>query len=111
MNRIWVVAWTYLLLAGLLEVGFTTALRLSEGFSRLGPSLAFFTCAALSFLALQKATEEIPLGTAYAVWVGVGAAGTLLVGVALFNEPTSVPRFVFLATLVCSIIGLRFFSP
>jgi quaternary ammonium compound-resistance protein SugE len=111
MNGIWVVAWTYLLLAGLLEVGFTTALRLSEGFSRLGPSLAFFTCAALSFLSLQKATVEIPLGTAYAVWVGVGAAGTLLVGVALFNEPTSVPRFVFLATLVCSIIGLRFFSP
>jgi len=106
-----VVAWTYLLLAGLLEVGFTTALRLSEGFSRLGPSLAFFACAALSFLLLQKATVEIPLGTAYAVWVGVGAAGTLLVGVALFDEPTSVPRFVLLATLVCSIIGLRFFSP
>jgi quaternary ammonium compound-resistance protein SugE len=99
------------LLAGLLEVGFTTALRLSEGFSKLGPSFAFFICAALSFLSLQKATVEIPLGTAYAVWVGVGAAGTLLVGVALFNEPTSVPRFVFLATLVCSIIGLRFFSP
>jgi quaternary ammonium compound-resistance protein SugE len=94
-----------------LMCGFTTALRLSEGFSRLGPSLAFFICAALSFLSLQKATVEIPLGTAYAVWVGIGAAGTLLVGVALFNEPVSVPRFVFLATLVCSIIGLRFFSP
>jgi quaternary ammonium compound-resistance protein SugE len=111
MNRICAVAWTYLLLAGLLEVGFTTALRLSDGFSRLGPSLVFFTCAALSFLSLQKATAEIPLGTAYAVWVGIGAAGTLLVGVALFNEPTSVPRFFFLATLVCSIVGLRFFSP
>ena len=97
--------------AGLLEVGFTTALRLSEGFSRLGPSLAFFMCAALSFLSLQKATEEIPLGTAYAVWVGIGAVGTLLVGVALFNEPVSVPRFVFLVTLVGSIIGLRLFSP
>jgi quaternary ammonium compound-resistance protein SugE len=99
------------LFAGLLEVGFTTALRLSEGFSKLGPSFAFFICAALSFLLLQKATVEIPLGTAYAVWVGVGAAGTLLVGVALFNEPTSAPRLVFLATLVGSIIGLRFFSP
>ncbi len=104
------MAWTYLLLAGLLEVGFTTALRLSEGFSRLGPSFAFFVCAALSFLALQKATVDIPLGTAYAVWVGIGAAGTLLVGVALFNEPVSVPRFVFLGTLVGSIIGLRLFS-
>ncbi|HXW21282.1 MAG TPA: multidrug efflux SMR transporter [Rhodomicrobium sp.] len=105
------MAWTYLLFAGLLEVGFTTALRLSEGFSRLGPSLAFFMCAAVSFLSLQKATEEIPLGTAYAVWVGIGAVGTLLVGVALFNEPVNVPRFVFLVTLVGSIIGLRLFSP
>jgi quaternary ammonium compound-resistance protein SugE len=105
------LAWTFLLLAGLLEVGFTTALRLSEGFSRLGPSLAFFTCAALSFLALQQATVEIPLGTAYAVWVGIGAAGTLLVGVALFGEPVSAARFVFLGTLVGSIIGLRLFSP
>lgn len=105
------MAWTYLFLAGLLEIGFTTAMRLSEGFSRLGPSLAFFTCAALSFLSLQKATGEIPLGTAYAVWVGIGAAGTLLIGVMLFDEPVSVPRFVFLATLVGSIIGLRLFSP
>ena len=113
LSCVWdlVVAWTYLFLAGLLEVGFTTALRLSEGFSKLGPSLAFFICAALSFLSLQRATAEIPLGTAYAVWVGVGATGTLLVGVALFNEPTSVPRLVFLGTLVGSIIGLRFFSP
>ncbi len=99
------------MLAGFLEVGFTTALRLSDGFSRLGPSLAFFTCAALSFLSLQRAMGEIPLGTAYAVWVGIGAAGTLLVGVALFNEPVSIPRFVFLATLLGSIIGLRVFSP
>ncbi len=105
------MAWIFLLFAGLLEVGFTTALRLSEGFSRPGPSLAFVVCAALSFLALQKATEEVPLGTAYAVWVGIGAAGTLLVGVALFGEPVSVPRFVFLGTLVFSIIGLRLFSP
>ncbi len=77
------------------------------GLDRAWPSLI---CAALSFLSLQKATGEIPLGTAYAVWVGIGAAGTLLVGVALFNEPVSVPRFVFLGTLVCSIIGLRLFS-
>ncbi len=105
------MAWTFLLLAGFLEVGFTTALRLSEGFSRPGPSLAFVICAALSFLSLQKATGEIPLGTAYAVWVGIGAAGTLLVGVALFDEPVSLGRFVFLGTLVASIIGLRLVSP
>ncbi len=99
------------MLAGILEVGFTTALRLSEGFTRLGPSMAFVICAALSFLALQKATHDIPLGTAYAVWVGIGAAGTLLVGIALFEEPVSFARFLFLATLVGSIIGLRICSP
>ncbi len=98
-------------MAGLLEVGFTTALRLSEGFTRLLPTAAFFTCALFSFLSLQKATEEIPLGTAYAVWVGVGAAGTLLVGVMHFGEPVSAARFVFLGTLIGSIIGLRVFSP
>ncbi len=105
------MAWTFLLFAGLFEVGFTTALRLSEGFSRPLPSAAFFLCALFSFLALEKATEHIPLGTAYAVWVGIGAAGTLLVGVTHFDEPVSAARLVFLATLVGSIVGLRIFSP
>ncbi len=104
------MAWTFLLLAGLLEVGFTTALRLSEGFTRLWPSAGFFLCALLSFLALEKATEDIPLGTAYAVWVGIGAAGTLLIGVTHFHEPVSAARLVFLTTLVGSIVGLRLFS-
>jgi quaternary ammonium compound-resistance protein SugE len=105
------LAWTFLLFAGLLEVGFTTALRLSEGFSRPLPSAAFFLCALLSFLALEKATQNIPLGTAYAVWVGIGAAGTLLVGVTHFDEPVNTARLVFLSTLVASIVGLRMFSP
>jgi quaternary ammonium compound-resistance protein SugE len=105
------LAWTLLLLAGLLEVGFTTALRLSEGFSRPLPSAAFFVCALFSFLALEKAAQEIPLGTAYAVWVGIGAAGTLLVGVMHFHEPVSAARLLFLSTLVGSIVGLRMVSP
>ena len=110
-NGIVALAWTFLLLAGLFEVGFTTALRLSEGFSKPLPSIAFFLFALLSFLSLDKAARDIPLGTAYAVWVGIGAAGTLLVGVTHFDEPVSLPRFVFLATLVGSILGLRLFSP
>jgi quaternary ammonium compound-resistance protein SugE len=100
-----------LLLAGLLEVGFTTAMRLSEGFSRPLPSAAFFLCALFSFLALDKAAQDIPLGTAYAVWVGIGAAGTLLVGVMHFHEPMGAARLVFLSTLVGSIVGLKMFSP
>ncbi len=104
------MAWTLLLLAGLLEVGFTTALRLSEGFSRPLPTAAFFLCALFSFLALEKATKDIPLGTAYAVWVGIGAAGTLLVGIWHFDEPMSGARLVFLTTLVGSIVGLRLVS-
>jgi quaternary ammonium compound-resistance protein SugE len=101
------LAWTYLLCAGLMEVGFTTALRLSHGFSKPVPSALFFVCAVLSFIFLDKAGRDIPLGTAYAVWVGIGAAGTLVVGVSLFSEPISLIRCLFLTTLAGSIIGLR----
>jgi quaternary ammonium compound-resistance protein SugE len=90
-----------------MEVAFTTALRLSEGFTKPVPSVLFFACAVLSFIFLDKAGHEIPLGTAYAVWVGIGAAGTLLVGVALFSEPVSLTRFLFLGMLIGSIVGLR----
>ena len=105
-----IVAWIYLLLAGLLEIGFTTALRLSEGFSKLGPSLAFFICAALSFLLLQKATVEIPLGTAYAVWTGIGAVGTFILGIILLGEPAQALRFLFVGFIIVGIIGLKLVS-
>jgi quaternary ammonium compound-resistance protein SugE len=105
------LSWMFLLLAGLLEVAFTTALRLSEGLSKPLPTAIFVACAVFSFLSLEKAARAIPLGTAYAVWVGIGAAGTLLVGVALFEEPLSAPRLLFLALLLSSIIGLRLCAP
>ncbi len=105
------LAWTFLLFAGLLEIAFTTALRLSQGLSKPGPTAIFVVCAVLSFISLEKAARDIPLGTAYAIWVGIGAAGTLLVGVTLFNEPVSVTRFLFLATLIGSIAGLRLCAP
>jgi quaternary ammonium compound-resistance protein SugE len=105
------LSWTMLLLAGFFEIGFTTAMRLSNGFSKLWPSLLFVAFAALSFACLQRATREIPLGTAYAVWTGVGAAGTLLVGIVAFSEPVNLSRMILLALLLGSIIGLKVFAP
>ena len=102
--------WLYLLLAGLFEIGFTTCLKLSEGFSRLWPSLGFLLCAVASFWLLTRAIQTIPLGTAYAVWTGIGAFGTALIGIFIFNEPATALRLAFLVLLVGSIIGLKLVS-
>lgn len=101
------MGWSLLVLAGLFEVGFTTCLKLSEGFSRVVPSLGFLVCAILSFWFLNKAIATIPLGTAYAVWTGIGACGTALIGMAFFGDPVSALRLTFLALIVGSIVGLR----
>jgi quaternary ammonium compound-resistance protein SugE len=100
-------AWTALLLAGCFEVGFTTALKLSEQFTRWPWTLAFLLSAGTSFLLLSVAVRTLPMGTAYAVWTGIGAAGTVLVGIVAFGEPASAPRLLLLALLVASILGLR----
>jgi quaternary ammonium compound-resistance protein SugE len=101
------MAWLLLLLAGLFEVGFTTCLRYNDGFRHIGWTAGFFACAGLSFFLLEQAARTIPLGTAYAVWVGIGAAGTLLVGVALGEEALSLARFLLVAGLVGCVIGLK----
>jgi quaternary ammonium compound-resistance protein SugE len=100
------MSWLFLLLAGLLEIGFTTAMRYIDGW-KPWPILAFIAAATLSFLCLQLAIRTIPLGTAYAVWTGIGAAGTALIGMAFYNEPTTTLRLVFLAVLIGAIIGLK----
>jgi len=105
------MAWVLLLLAGVFEVGFTTCLRLSEGFRHPWWTAGFFVSAGLSFFLLERAQRVIPLGTAYAIWVGIGAAGTALVGIWLFREPLETVRLVLLAVLVGSIIGLKLVSP
>lgn len=104
------MAWTHLILAGLLEIGFTTALRYVEGFTRPGPTLAFAVCAAASLYFLQRSLDGIPLGTAYAVWTGIGAAGTALLGIVVFGESAANSRLVFLVLLIGSIIGLKLVS-
>lgn len=101
------MAWAYLLLAGLFEIGFTTAFQFTNGAKTWTPWIAFLICAVASLYLLQKSLAGIPLGTAYAVWTGIGAAGTALAGILLFNEPATALRIVFLLMLIGSIVGLK----
>ncbi len=104
------MAWTYLILAGLFEVGFTTSLKFSEGFTRLARSLAFLVTSGLSFWLLTRALQTIPLGTAYAVWTGLGAVGTAIVGILVFKDPATFGRLFFLALIIASVVGLKLVS-
>ncbi len=104
------MAWIYLVLAGVFEVGFAVALKQSEGLSKLGPSVAFVLLGGVSFMLLTRAMASIPLGTAYAIWTGIGAVGTVLVGMVCFGDPVSGLRLFFLALLLCSLIGLKLVS-
>ncbi len=104
------IGWVYLILAGLLEVGFTSTLKLTENFTKVVPTLFFLAFATGSFFLLTKAIETIPLGTAYAVWTGIGVVGTILVGIIFNHEPATMIRIFFLVTLVGSIIGLKMVS-
>jgi quaternary ammonium compound-resistance protein SugE len=104
------MAWIYLLLGGVFEVCATTALRYAISWTAYAAIAATATFGALSLVCLQKSLAGIPLGTAYAVWTGIGAAGTAVLGLAYFNEPASTLRFVFLALLIGSILGLKLVS-
>ena len=104
------MGWIFLGVAGLLEVSFTTALKYAEGFTKLAPSLIFLIAYAGSAWFLSQAVKSIPLGTAYAVWTGIGAVGTAIVGIALFGEPATALRLMFLAVIVGGIVGLKLVS-
>ncbi|MBC8051853.1 MAG: multidrug efflux SMR transporter [Sphingobacteriaceae bacterium] len=104
------MAWIYLILGGLFEIGFTTCLKLSNNFSKLGWSIGFFICITLSFILLNKAIQTIPMGTGYAVWTGIGAAGSVIIGIFLFKEPSDFWRLFFLFLLIGSILGLKLSS-
>jgi len=103
-------AWTYLILAGILEIGFASMIKQTENFTKLYPTIIFVVFAVASFYSLTKAVETIPIGTAYAIWTGIGAFGTILIGIFLYNEPAGMLRLFFLFTLVASIIGLKLVS-
>ncbi|MFZ6012841.1 MAG: DMT family transporter [Bacteroidota bacterium] len=102
--------WIYLVIAGLFEVGFTTSLKLSDNFSHRWWSAAFFISIYLSFHFLNKAIQSIPMGTAYAVWTGIGAAGTVIIGMIFFKEPSDFWRLFFIVLLIGSILGLKLVS-
>jgi quaternary ammonium compound-resistance protein SugE len=104
------MAWIYLLAGGIFEVCATTALRYATNWTAYRAIAALLVFGTLSLICLQKSLAGIPLGTAYAVWTGIGAAGTALLGFAYFNEPASTLRLVFLTLLIGSILGLKLVS-
>ena len=99
--------WVYLIVAGGLEVSWSTCLKLTEGFSVLRFSILTVIGMVFSFLFLSQATKTLPLGTSYAIWTGIGALGAVIVGVLLFKESVSPLRLMFVALLLIGIIGLK----
>ncbi len=104
------MAWLYLFVAGLLEVAWAVGLKFTEGFTRLWPSVWTGAALVLSMLLLAAAVRTLPLGTAYAVWTGIGAVGTAALGIALFGESASPARLVCIALIVAGLVGLKLTS-
>lgn len=104
------MAWIFLLIGGLFEIAFTTCLRFTEGFKNIPYTAAFIVCAILSFVFLDMAAKTIPLGTAYAVWTGIGALGTVVIGMLYFNEPHTLIRLLLIFALVSCVAGLKLTS-
>lgn len=105
------MAWLLLLLAGLFEICWAVGLKYTNGFRTLGPSLFVFLTLAASMILLAWAVRTLPIGTAYAVWVGIGALGAAILGVVLFDEPVTAARLVFLGLLLVAIVGLKLTTP
>ncbi len=101
------MAWVWLVIGGLFEIGFTTCLRNVDGFRNLPWTLGFLASVALSMGLLELASRSIPMGTAYAVWGGIGALGTVIVGIAWYQEPASLPRLLLILGVVACIAGLK----
>jgi quaternary ammonium compound-resistance protein SugE len=101
------MAWALLLLAGLFETCFAIALKQSDGFRNLVPTVLFLVFSLASFGLLSLALRDLPVGTAYAVWTGIGAAGTALVGILWLQEPVTVLRLLSIALIVTGVVGLR----
>jgi quaternary ammonium compound-resistance protein SugE len=102
-----VMAWTVLFTAGLLEIGWAIGLKYTEGFTRLAPSVLTLAAMAGSILLLGLALKTLPIGTAYAVWTGIGAVGTAILGIALFGEPATAARLASIGLIVAGIVGLK----
>jgi quaternary ammonium compound-resistance protein SugE len=101
--------WTYLLIAGLLEVAWAVGLKFTDGFTRWWPSLWVGASMVISVICLSLALRSIPVGTGYAVWTGIGAVGTAILGMILFHEPATLTRVICIMLIVSGIVGLRLF--
>ena len=104
-------AWLILLIAGLCEIGWAVGLKYTEGFSRLGPSVATVLAMIASVVLLGWSLKVLPLGTAYAVWTGIGAVGTAILGIYLFGESKEAARLVSIGLIVAGIVGLKLLTP
>ncbi|MBW8724432.1 MAG: quaternary ammonium compound efflux SMR transporter SugE [Inquilinus limosus] len=105
------MAWVILIVAGLFEIGWAVGLKYTEGFSRLWPSIGTVAAMIVSLVLLGLALKTLPIGTAYAVWTGVGAVGTAILGIALFGDPANAARLACIGLIVAGIIGLKLVTP
>ena len=101
------MAWIYLIFGGFCEFGFTAFLKMSDNLTKPLPSIGFFILASVSYLFLYLGMKTLPMGTAYAVWTGLGAFGTVIIGLVFFKEPITFCRIFFLGMLITSVIGLK----
>ena len=105
------MSWLLLIIAGLLEVGWAIGIKYAEGFTRLWPSVGTVFAMVVSIVLLGIAVKSLPVGTAYAVWVGIGAVGTVILGIVLFGEPADALRLVSLGLIIAGIVGLKLATP
>jgi quaternary ammonium compound-resistance protein SugE len=104
------MSWIYLFIAGLFEIGWAIGLKYTAGFTKLWPSVITIVGMILSFYFLSTAVKTIPIGTAYAIWTGIGAVGTAILGIILFGESKEIIRIFFITLIVIGIVGLKIFS-
>ena len=104
------MAWVYLVIAGFFEMGWAIGLKYTDGFTRLWPSIGTLIAMIVSVVLLSLAMRSLPVGTAYAVWTGIGAVGTALLGIVLFAEPATVARLACIGLIVAGIAGLKLFA-
>lgn len=105
------MVWLVLFLAGLFETAWAIGLKYTDGFSRFWPSVITLVTMAISVFLLAQSIKSLPVGTAYAVWTGIGAVGAVIMGIILFNEPATLPRLICLGLIVSGIVGLKLVSP
>lgn len=104
------MAWFFLVVAGILEIGWAIGLKFTDGFTRLWPSVYTLITMVISFTLLSLALRSIPVGTGYAIWTGIGAAGTAVIGMAILHEPRDLMRIICLLMIISGVIGLKFYS-